>query len=279
MLGETGSLESILVVADMHLKPLDSPNPEAVRLALLENVRLAAFLEKVASQAGALVLLGDTFNFWFERRSRVIGDYTAALSLFRLAADLGLEIHHVSGNRDFAVGEGLGFDAATRFPGFFRLRRGFTVSRLADFGIEPHGPRFRLNQQGKSITFVHGDALCGRQPGFRVARWLLQGPPGRLLFGWLPWCCLVPLITRVQAKTSLREPIENPGKLFSATALKREMSLAGDLLVAGHLHTSYSQEVATPTGNGKLVVLPAWVKGGYFGVIRQGEISVQQFLG
>ncbi|MDR1520391.1 MAG: hypothetical protein LBU23_09665, partial [Planctomycetota bacterium] len=129
--------ERVYLLADMHLKPLDAPGAAARKLAAEENGRLAAFLSAIDGRARQLILLGDAFNFWFERYSRVAGDYSIALKLFQAAADRGLEIHHVSGNRDYAVGEGLGFDPLTRYPGFLRLGKGFTVSRLTDYGIEP----------------------------------------------------------------------------------------------------------------------------------------------
>ncbi len=274
-LGEKRTSNRILVLADMHLKPLDSSNSRAVELAVWDNERLAGLLEKEGENASILVLLGDTFNFWFERRSQVAGDYAAALNLFKLASEKGLEIHHVSGNRDFVIGEGLGFDPTTRYPGFLRLKSGFTVSRLADFGIEPHGPRYRTHQAGKTIAFVHGDALCGNQRLFMLLRWFLQGPLGRTAMRNLPWSFLQFMSRRVQARTKTRAPVKNPAEVFSAADIKREIAMGGDLLLCGHIHALFEKNYEVAGRVGRLIAIPAWLDG-YYGIIENGELTIHR---
>lgn len=276
------SAERIYLLADMHLKPLDAPNPHARDLAVKDNWRLARFLEHIEGDAAGLMLLGDTFNFWFERRSKVVGDYYAALSLFKAAADAGLPIHHVSGNRDFAVGEGLGFDPTTRYPGFLRLKRGFTVSRLADFGIEPHGPRFRFHQSGKTVTCVHGDALCCKDRLFMLLRWALMGPLGRTVMRWAPWSACDYVFSRQQGRTGVRSIHKRnsgklPADLLDDTAVWREMAMGADVLVCGHIHAPHERMMEVAGRQCRLVVLPAWLDSGGYGVMENGEVRVEYF--
>ncbi len=270
------STDRVYLLADMHLKPLDAPNDRARDMAVEDNLRLARFLEYIDGKATALVLVGDAFNFWFERRGKVVGDYSAALALFKAAADAGLDIHHVSGNRDFVVGEGLGFDPTTRYPGFLRLKRGFTVSRLADFGIEPHGPRYRFHQGGKTVTCVHGDALCTRDRLFMMMRWCLQGPLGRWIMRWGPWTLCESLFGHQQGRTGIRNGGRRPADLLEDAAVWREMAMGADVLVCGHIHSHHEREMQVAGRTCKLVVLPAWLDGGY-GVMENGEIRVEQF--
>lgn len=260
----------------MHLRPLDSPGSRAAKLAVEDNERLAHFLDTIGRDAGMLVLLGDTFNFWFERRGKVVGDYLATLSLLKVASEKGLEIHHVSGNRDFIVGEGLGFDAATRYPGFFRLKRGFTVSRLVDFGIEPHGPRFRFHHKGKTVSCVHGDALCGNQRLFMGLRWLLQGPIGRVTLRRMPWSLIKTFVPFVQGRVKKRRTIRDPGAVFAEASLKREIAMGADLLLCGHIHALYERDVEVAGRTGKMMAIPAWLDG-YYGVLEDGEVRVETF--
>lgn len=266
----------VLILADMHLRPLDSPNPAAAARAVADNERLGRFLAEAAEGASTLILLGDTFNFWFERRSRVVGDFYAALNLFKLASEKGLFIHHVCGNRDYAVGEGLGLDPTTRFPGFLGLKKGFTVSRLADFGIEPHGQRFRLHQAGKTVTFVHGDALCGQQRGFMFLRWILQGPIGKTGMRWLPWSFLETASVQLQGKMKKRRRRVDPDAVFSEQTIKREIAMGGDLLVCGHIHDYYEREVEVAGRRGRMYAVPAWMDG-YYGILEDGQLRVEQF--
>lgn len=264
------------LLADMHLKPLDAPSQTVRRLAETENRRLAAFLAEISGQASRLILLGDAFNFWFERRSRVAGDYSEALRLFRAAAERGLEIHHVSGNRDYAVGGGLGFDPAARYPGFLRLRRGFTVSRLVDYGIEPHGPRYRFHQAGKTVACLHGDSLCSGDRPFMALRWLLQGPLGRFALRWAPWAALKPVVAWQQARLSIRAASRTPDRLFSPAALVKELSRGAELVVCGHAHARLTREVEFSGRRRRLEAIPAW-QDGWYGVLENGEARAERF--
>ncbi len=268
--------ESVYLLADMHLKPLDASRAGAREMAVRENERLARFLTFIEGKATSLILLGDAFNFWFERRSKVAGDYYTPLSLFKLAAEKGLEIHHVSGNRDFAVGEGLGFDPLTRYPGFLRLKKGFTVTRMADFGVEPHGPRFRFHQAGKTVSCIHGDSLCTGQRLFMGLRWCLQGPLGRCMGRWTPWPIMQFLVSWQQGRTAARAPSPRAGGMLANEAARREMLMGADLVICGHIHARHRREVDVAGRRGILEALPAWMDG-WYGVLEGGEVRVEEF--
>ncbi len=268
--------DRVYLLADMHLKPLDAPDAEARSLAEREYEQLAAFLEYIEGKAAALVLLGDAFNFWLERKSRVVGDYSVPLALFKAAADNGLVIHHVSGNRDFVVGEGLGFDPLTRYPGFIKYRGGFTVSRLVDYGIEVHGPKYRFHQGGKTIACLHGDALCTGDFLFMLLRWGLQGPVGRMFFKYAPWFVLEHLVRGQQTRTKPRTKILRFEALFRPDAVRRELAMGADQLISAHIHREYAQSFTVADRECRLVSLPAWLDGGY-GVLENGELTVRQF--
>ena len=266
----------VLILADMHLKPLDCPGLRAARQAAADNERLAGFLETVGRDAGMLVLLGDAFSFWFERHSRVVGDYLATLSLFKAASEKGLAIHHVSGNHDFVVGDGLGFDAGTRYPGFFRLRRGFTVSRLVDFGIEPHGPRFCFHHQGRMVACVHGDSLCGKQRLHMLLRWIMQGPLGRMVMRWMPWPVVKTIVPFAQGGMKKTRADRDPERIFAEASLKREIALGSDLLLCGHIHEAHTRDIEVAGRTGRMEVIPAWLDG-HYGVLENGETRVETF--
>lgn len=273
-------LERVYLLADMHLKPMDAPDAHARRLARRDAERLEEFLAHITrtdETPATLILLGDTFNFWLERKSRYIGDYSAVLGLFKEAADKGLVIHHVSGNRDFIIGEGLGFDPISQYPGFIKYRGGFTVSRLVDFGIEVHGARYRFHQGGKTVTCLHGDSLCTRDLPFMCLRWALQGPVGRTFFKYSPWGFLKWLIRRQQARTGVRAARKAPEAILNQSAVRREMAMGADLLVCGHIHSAHERSFSVNDRECKFVVLPAWMDGGY-GVVENGEVRVEQFF-
>lgn len=270
------SADPVYILADMHLKPLDAPNKRARVIAVEENERLARFLEHIDGKTQMLVLLGDAFNFWLERKGKVIGDYMTALSLLKLAAEKGLEIHHVSGNRDFVIGEGLGFDPNSRYHGFLRFKNGFTVSRLCDFGIEPHGPRYRFHQAGKTIACVHGDAFCTNDRLFMAMRWLLQGWIGRTFMRWAPWSVAEMLVPRQQGRIAVRGSGKRPGEALCDEPVRREMAMGADLVLCGHIHARHTREMEVVERRCVLEAIPAWMDG-WYGVLEGGELRVEEF--
>lgn len=267
--------DPVYFLADMHLKPLDAVNSRAREAAVRENEALARFLSHIDGRGKVLVLLGDAFNFWLERRGKIAGDYYASLSLFKLAADNGLEIHHVSGNRDFVVGEGLGFDPLSRYSGFLGFKSGFTVSRLTDFGIEPHGPRFRFHHGGKTVCCVHGDSFCRKDRAFMALRWLLRGPVGIRFARYAPWALLESLASRCQSRLGIMGK-GRAGDLFDETLVKREFAMGADLLLCGHIHCGYERDVEVAGRRGRLVALPPWLEG-WYGVLDGEGLRVEKF--
>jgi hypothetical protein len=268
--------EKTYLLADMHIKPLDAPNRRAREDAVRDNEMLAGFLASIEGKAKSLVLLGDTFNFWAERRSKIVGDYLVPLNLFKAASDSGLDIHHVSGNRDFVVGEGLGFDSSTRYPGFLKLKGMFTVSRLADFGIEPHGPRYRLHQAGKTITCVHGDSLCSNDTLFMLLRWLLQNRWSKMIWRRAPWSLIEMAVAHQQGRMTVRNGPGRSGDIFGEDAIRRELIMGGDILVCGHIHAGYQRDVVIADREKKLVSIPPWLDG-WYGVVENGVVRVEKF--
>lgn len=253
--------DKIYFLADMHLKPLDALTEPARAAAVADNQRLARFLETVDGRARAIVLLGDTFNFWFERGGVVTGDYTVALSLFKAAADNGIEIHHVSGNRDFII------------PGFFPTSK--SASRLTDYGIQTHGPRWMLHHQGKTILCIHGDALCLADKPFMLLRGLLQGPVGRAFWRWAPRTLIDAIVERQQARMPLLRSTPRTGDLFDHESVCREVVHGADRIVCGHIHRQYERRIDLPGGfMGRLVSLPPWLDG-WYGYLEGGDIHIR----
>jgi UDP-2,3-diacylglucosamine pyrophosphatase LpxH len=245
--------ERTVFLADAHLRP--GPRPE-------QNERLAAFLRETAAGASRLVLLGDAFNCWFERGERMIGDYAAVLALFTEAAERGLAIHHVSGNRDFVVGAAENDANATRGPPLGKWGR--RPSLLTRHGIEPHGLRYVFEQGGKRVHCLHGDLFCTRDLRYRVLRQLLQRWPGRLAAGFLPLSWIEGTVRNVQENhfcPSYRVPLE--WRNIVTAAAVPEVEAGADLVVCGHVHHDDRRPVAGPTRRGELLIVPPWVAGGY----------------
>ncbi len=81
-------------ISDCHLDALNHEN------CLEREKKLVAFLEEIKSQAKALYLLGDIFDFWFEYKYVVPRGYVRFLGKLAELSDSGVEIHYFTGNHD-----------------------------------------------------------------------------------------------------------------------------------------------------------------------------------
>lgn len=118
----------ILFASDLHLSPR---SPGATRLFL-------DFLGGRARQASELYLLGDLFETWIGDDDIDDPDNVAVVAALRAAADSGVNIAVMHGNRDFLLGEAFAAAAGVR---------------LID---EP----YILSTAEWQFVLAHGDALC-----------------------------------------------------------------------------------------------------------------------
>ena len=160
----------ILFVSDLHLSPR-SPGATALFLA---------FLAGRARQAEALYILGDLFEAW-------VGDddldepYNAGIvAALRAAADSGLRIQVMHGNRDFLLGPGFAAAAGVR------LIDDPTVLSTAEW----------------QFVLAHGDALCLDDAAYMAFRAQVRDPQ------WQAALLARPLAERRAIAAQMREASE-----------------------------------------------------------------------
>jgi UDP-2,3-diacylglucosamine hydrolase len=136
-----------LVVSDLHLDP---SQPEIA-------AQFHAFLRGPARDAAALYVLGDLFEAWVGDDAGTHGDTIAAL---RGAADAGLALYFMHGNRDFLLGE--------------RFCREAGGELLTDPTI--------VEADGRRALLTHGDALCTDDTPYQRLRAIVRDPAIRTQF-------------------------------------------------------------------------------------------------
>lgn len=132
-----------LFISDLHL---DDSRPETT--ALLQN-----FLDDETSDADALYILGDLFEFWLgdDVPSKCSVEVAAAIS--RLA-DRGLPCYFMHGNRDFLLKEAYAKSAGmTLLPG----------EHVAEL-------------YGERVLLMHGDSLCTDDLPYQQFRAMVRNP-------------------------------------------------------------------------------------------------------
>ncbi|OBS10300.1 UDP-2,3-diacylglucosamine diphosphatase [Acidihalobacter prosperus] len=194
-----------LFISDLHLDP---ERPEVIALFL-------AFLQDRATEAGALYILGDLFEYW-------IGDdddrpgLAPVLDGLRALSAHGVPVHFMAGNRDFLVGER------------FAQSTGCTLL----------GDAHRIELLGQPALLLHGDTLCTDDLAYQQLRGMLRHPD------WQHQFLSLPIAERRRQAESLRAESQ------SATREKAEAimdvnaeAVAGcfrehdvPLLIHGHTH-------------------------------------------
>ncbi len=84
-------------ISDVHLS-----DPSTRRYALI-----LTFLDTIATDARAIYLLGDIFDFWIGYRSTVFAEYLPVLNRFKALSDSGVSIFFIPGNHDPELGPAL----------------------------------------------------------------------------------------------------------------------------------------------------------------------------
>ena len=84
-----------LFISDLHLSP---QRPEIVHLFF-------DFLREQATQAEALYILGDFFEFWIGDDAGMGPDYQPANDALKQFTATGIPVYFMGGNRDFLVGQ------------------------------------------------------------------------------------------------------------------------------------------------------------------------------
>ncbi len=154
---EIRSDKPIFFASDQHF---GAPTYEA------SKVREAAFLEwldYIEDKAGALFLLGDLFDFWFEYKKVVPRGFVRTLGKLASLADRGLPIYYFVGNHDLWMTD------------YFEKELGITVF---------HKPQdFIIN--GKKYLIGHGDGLGPNDHGYKRMKKVFTNPFLKFLFRWV----------------------------------------------------------------------------------------------
>ena len=133
-----------IFASDMHLGAANCPDTEA---------QFIAFLKSIPSDTRALYLLGDVFDFWFERRRRPVG-FERVLEAIKTVVDRGVEVFFLRGNHDWWT--------------FGRLER---LTGLKVLDPQP----VSLTLAGKRFCIAHGDDLGPLDFKARLTRTFLKG--------------------------------------------------------------------------------------------------------
>ncbi len=159
-----------LFISDLHLAP---ERPQIVR-------QFFDFLEGTASQAEALYVLGDLFEYWVGDDDLADPFNASVADALRRLSDGGVVLHLMHGNRDVLLGQ--------------EFVRRCGASLIAD--------RVLLNLYGTHTLVVHGDTLCTDDVDYQRFRSYARNPDNQAKF------LAQPLAERKQQMQGLRAASE-----------------------------------------------------------------------
>lgn len=259
-----------ILAADMHLKPGVQPE---------QNKMLREFFAEI-SGSQRLILLGDAFNAWFEKGGRCVGDFSECLQIFKEAADSGLEIFHICGNRDFAIGSSEA-DSPINYRGYFSFKNNSeNVSLLSKNGITPCGMRLEFTQGSKRYLCAHGDQYCTYESWHQLLRWFFMGLPSAISAYYLPFFVPAFFVKFAQKRDAFPHmgivPFANN---IQDAAISPYIEKGVDEVFCGHFHRNESREVASKSRKGVLRIIDCWVQQGVYAVLDEEEFTVKKVGG
>lgn len=149
--------QKVYFVSDSHLGIPDKKSSVHCERLLVK------WLDEVKSDAAAIYILGDLFDFWFEYRTVVPKGYTRLLGKIAEITDSGISVHFFKGNHDI-------WDF-----GYFTNELGMNVY---DGSVET-----AIN--GKTFFIAHGDGLGPGDKGYKFIKRVFSNKINQRLFAML----------------------------------------------------------------------------------------------
>ncbi|HIZ85717.1 MAG TPA: UDP-2,3-diacylglucosamine diphosphatase [Candidatus Coprenecus stercoravium] len=246
-------------ISDVHLGAAfcDRDALESRFVALLDAMR--------EEKAGAVYLLGDIFDFWYEYRYVIPRGCTRTLGALARLCDSGTRVFFMRGNHDVWV-----YD-------YFEKEIGMKVLE------QPYVTEI----DGRLFCLGHGDGLGRTDTVFRIIRWAFHNRFLQVLFSALHprWAFGLgyawaghsrkmknnPQNTGKYVFRGDKEPLYHYAEAFGRDYAENHGGRRVDYYIFGHYHTPGSIDI--PSG-GRMFILGCWVDGGEYAVFEDGRLDI-----
>jgi UDP-2,3-diacylglucosamine hydrolase len=222
-------------VSDIHWQPTDASGLPALGL-------FGEFLRELGEHARAvggvhLYVLGDLFEYWFERRGRAFAFYEPHLVALTRARDAGIHFTLLFGNRDFTYGR--------------------VLEERADASIA--GDRTTLTLGTQRLLLEHGDLLCTRDWRYQLFRRLIRSRFTRAVASLLTMTQLTRLIAWLRRASTAEVQRKRPTALEVVdTVVAKRINSGFDVVLCGHVHRPSRRPVTGRNHMGELITLGSW---------------------
>ncbi len=220
--------------------------------------KFVQWLDSIKTDAEAIFLLGDLFDFWFEYKTVVPKGFVRVLGKLAELRDSGIRIYFFVGNHDLWMDDY--FQKELNIPVF-------------------HEPQ--VFQLGNKRFFIgHGDGLGPGDKGFKRMKKVFKSPFFQWLFRWVHPDIGVRIAQHLSVKNKLISGTDDSVFLgedneWLAVYAKRKLETAHyDYFIFGHRHLPMQIEVGE---NSAYHNLGDWIKYYTYGVYDGDHFELQTF--
>lgn len=193
-------------------------------------------LEEIRQSKGTLFILGDFFDFWFDKNTYIPPALKPVITSLKAIIDDGIEIHYIGGNHDYWIEGYLTHEVGVRFY--------------------PDALQFEMN--GKTIYCEHGDNAVYPNEQYPWIRKLIRDSFAISLLKMLPIEWTYKLGERISHYNQEMPDGPSVTKLYvnkMREYLLTKLDEGYNMAVSGHIHSPHCENV----GDKKLVMLGDWI--------------------
>lgn len=201
------------------------------------------FLQTEASNADALYILGDLFDFWVGDDDPTPFAHIVKSNL-KLLTDSGVKCYFTHGNRDFLVGK--------------RFARDTGVTLLPEVS--------ELELYGKRCVILHGDTLCLEDVRYLEFRKKVHKPWLQWVFNRLPFRARQRIVAKVQSGTQSDKSMKSLDimDVTPAEVIRVIKEHNAEIMIHGHTHRPNIEKIDHYGENLTRIVLGDWGDKLYF---------------
>lgn len=193
--------------------------------------------DEVKKSKGTLFLLGDFFDFWWDKGTYIPPTFQEIYDKLKELRDAGVQIHFIGGNHDFWVYT------------FF----------CPSLGIVFYDNHMDFIQEGKRFYLAHGDGLLKEDIGYRWLKRILRFPLAIWTFNQLPiekiYEKAEKMLHNSQEYTSSKWPDLKVLADEMIDYLQDKNRQGYDIAIMGHIH--YPKRISN--GKKEALILGDWI--------------------
>ena len=216
---------------------------------------IVSWMESITSEARAIYLVGDVFDFWFEYKWTVPKGYVRLLGALAKLVDAGVEVHFLRGNHDMWVYR------------YFQEEIGMIV----------HDGSVTFMDQGKSFFIDHGDGLGDGEKGYKMIRSALRNKFLQRSYARLHPSWGLRLMRKMSAKSRSRHEAISEGEEVHDLPIRFAeayiMKHPTDYFIMGHRHHAIDKVLSNGTSH--YINLGDWVTKNTYAVWDGSEVSLK----